>query len=127
MAADTGPGTSVDRAVALVTGGFRGFGAAVAAELLDRGASKIYATSRTAQPPAISESSRSCWTSPVPYEVQFRIDRSWVPVYWLLFGGPALRQARRLREAGPATGETGMVSCAGAWCAGWGRRGSGPG
>ena len=50
MAKDTGPGTSIDGAVALVTGGFRGFGAAVAAELLDRGASKIYATSRTAQP-----------------------------------------------------------------------------
>jgi len=40
-------GTPVEGAVALVTGGFRGFGAALVGELLARGAAKVYATSRT--------------------------------------------------------------------------------
>jgi NAD(P)-dependent dehydrogenase (short-subunit alcohol dehydrogenase family) len=42
-------GTAVEGAVALVTGGHRGFGAAIVDELLDRGASKVYATSRSPQ------------------------------------------------------------------------------
>jgi NAD(P)-dependent dehydrogenase (short-subunit alcohol dehydrogenase family) len=33
-----------------VTGGYRGFGCAMVEELLDRGASKVYATSRSTQP-----------------------------------------------------------------------------
>ena len=41
-------GTSIDGAVALVTGGHRGFGRAMVDELLDRGAAKVYVTSRTA-------------------------------------------------------------------------------
>jgi NAD(P)-dependent dehydrogenase (short-subunit alcohol dehydrogenase family) len=40
-------GTPIQDATALVTGGFRGFGAAVVDELLHRGAAKVYATSRT--------------------------------------------------------------------------------
>ena len=43
-------GTPIDGAVALVTGGNRGFGRAMVHELLDRGAAKIYATSRSPQP-----------------------------------------------------------------------------
>src|SRR6516165_1931820 len=43
-------GTSIDGAVALVTGGNRGFGRALVDELLERGAAKVYATSRSAQP-----------------------------------------------------------------------------
>jgi NAD(P)-dependent dehydrogenase (short-subunit alcohol dehydrogenase family) len=43
-------GTPVEGAVALVSGGFRGFGRAMVDELLDRGAAKVYATSRTARP-----------------------------------------------------------------------------
>jgi NAD(P)-dependent dehydrogenase (short-subunit alcohol dehydrogenase family) len=39
-------GTRIDRATALVTGGNRGFGRAMVDELLDRGAAKVYATSR---------------------------------------------------------------------------------
>lgn len=41
-------GTPVEGAVALVTGGRRGFGKAVVDELLARGAAKVYATSRSA-------------------------------------------------------------------------------
>ena len=44
------PGTPIDGAVALVTGGHRGFGRALVDELLARGASKVYATSRSPQP-----------------------------------------------------------------------------
>jgi DNA-binding CsgD family transcriptional regulator/tetratricopeptide (TPR) repeat protein len=43
---DDGP--PINGAVALVTGGHRGFGRATVDELLDRGAAKVYATSRTA-------------------------------------------------------------------------------
>jgi NAD(P)-dependent dehydrogenase (short-subunit alcohol dehydrogenase family) len=43
-------GTPIDGAVALVTGGHRGFGRALVDELLGRGATKIYATSRSPQP-----------------------------------------------------------------------------
>src|SRR6202020_2251318 len=42
-------GTPIEGAVALVTGGNRGFGRAVVDELLDRGEAKVYATSRSAQ------------------------------------------------------------------------------
>lgn len=45
----TPPGTPIDGAVALVTGGHRGFGRAVVDELLERGATKVYASSRTPQ------------------------------------------------------------------------------
>ncbi len=44
------PGTQIEGAVALVTGGNRGFGRALVDELLARGAAKVYATSRTAHP-----------------------------------------------------------------------------
>lgn len=44
-------GTPIDRAVALVTGGHRGFGRALVDELLSRGASRVYATSRLPHPP----------------------------------------------------------------------------
>jgi NAD(P)-dependent dehydrogenase (short-subunit alcohol dehydrogenase family) len=40
------PGTEIEGAAALVTGGHRGFGRALVDELLDRGAAKVYATSR---------------------------------------------------------------------------------
>jgi NAD(P)-dependent dehydrogenase (short-subunit alcohol dehydrogenase family) len=40
-------GTPIEGAVALVTGGNRGFGRAIVQELLDRGAAKVYATSRS--------------------------------------------------------------------------------
>ena len=43
-------GTPIDGAVALVTGGNRGFGRAMVDELLARGAAKVYATSRSPQP-----------------------------------------------------------------------------
>jgi|tagenome__1003787_1003787.scaffolds.fasta_scaffold20916102_2 NAD(P)-dependent dehydrogenase (short-subunit alcohol dehydrogenase family) len=43
-------GTPIDGAVALVTGGHRGFGRALVDELLARGATKVYATSRAPQP-----------------------------------------------------------------------------
>ena len=58
-------GTPIEGAVALVTGGNRGFGRAMVQELLDRGAAKVYATSRSPQRrrPTIA-SSRSCSTSP---------------------------------------------------------------
>ncbi len=42
-------GTPIEGAVALVTGGNRGFGRALVDELLERGAAKVYATSRSAQ------------------------------------------------------------------------------
>jgi NAD(P)-dependent dehydrogenase (short-subunit alcohol dehydrogenase family) len=42
--------TPIKGAVALVTGGNRGFGRALVDELLERGAAKVYATSRSAQP-----------------------------------------------------------------------------
>jgi NAD(P)-dependent dehydrogenase (short-subunit alcohol dehydrogenase family) len=44
-------GTPISGAAALVTGGNRGFGRAMVEELLDRGAAKVYATSRSPQPP----------------------------------------------------------------------------
>jgi NAD(P)-dependent dehydrogenase (short-subunit alcohol dehydrogenase family) len=47
---DTPTGTPIEGAVALVTGGNRGFGRALVDELLERGAAKVYATSRSAQP-----------------------------------------------------------------------------
>ena len=40
-------GTPIDGAVALVTGGNRGFGRAMVEKLIERGASKVYATSRS--------------------------------------------------------------------------------
>ena len=43
-------GTPIEGAIALVTGGSRGFGRAIVDELLDRGAAKVYATSRSLQP-----------------------------------------------------------------------------
>jgi NAD(P)-dependent dehydrogenase (short-subunit alcohol dehydrogenase family) len=43
-------GTPIDGAVALVTGGNRGFGRALVDELLGRGVAKVYASSRSAQP-----------------------------------------------------------------------------
>jgi NAD(P)-dependent dehydrogenase (short-subunit alcohol dehydrogenase family) len=43
-------GTPIEGAVALVTGGNRGFGRALVDELLERGAAKVYATSRSTQP-----------------------------------------------------------------------------
>jgi NAD(P)-dependent dehydrogenase (short-subunit alcohol dehydrogenase family) len=43
-------GTQIEGATALVTGGHRGFGRAMVEELLDRGAAKVYATSRSRQP-----------------------------------------------------------------------------
>jgi NAD(P)-dependent dehydrogenase (short-subunit alcohol dehydrogenase family) len=42
-------GTPIEGAVALVTAGNRGFGRAFADELLERGAAKVYATSRSPQ------------------------------------------------------------------------------
>ena len=42
-------GTAIEGATALVTGGNRGFGRAIVDELLDRGAVKVYATSRSLQ------------------------------------------------------------------------------
>jgi len=45
------PGTKIDGAAALVTGGHRGFGRALVDELLDRGAAKVYATSRAPHAP----------------------------------------------------------------------------
>ena len=47
---DSSSGTPIDGAVALVTGGNRGFGRALVDELLERGAAKVYATSRSPQP-----------------------------------------------------------------------------
>jgi NAD(P)-dependent dehydrogenase (short-subunit alcohol dehydrogenase family) len=47
---DLSSGTPIEGAVALVTGGHRGFGRALVDELLERGAVKVYATSRSAQP-----------------------------------------------------------------------------
>jgi NAD(P)-dependent dehydrogenase (short-subunit alcohol dehydrogenase family) len=47
---DSSSGTPIEGAVALVTGGHRGFGRALVNELLERGAAKVYATSRSAQP-----------------------------------------------------------------------------
>jgi NAD(P)-dependent dehydrogenase (short-subunit alcohol dehydrogenase family) len=48
--ANSPTGTPIEGAVALVTGGNRGFGRAVVDELLERGAAKVYAASRSAQP-----------------------------------------------------------------------------
>ena len=45
-------GTPIEGAAALVTGGNRGFGRAMVQELLERGASKVYAASRSPQPSA---------------------------------------------------------------------------
>ena len=47
----TSQGTPIEGAVALVTGGNRGFGRAMVQELLDRGAAKVYATSRSPETP----------------------------------------------------------------------------
>ena len=47
---DTSNGTPIRGAVALVTGGNRGFGRALVDELLERGAAKVYATSRSGHP-----------------------------------------------------------------------------
>jgi NAD(P)-dependent dehydrogenase (short-subunit alcohol dehydrogenase family) len=47
MSTDTSAGTPIEGATALVTGGNRGFGRALVDELLDRGATKVYATSRS--------------------------------------------------------------------------------
>jgi NAD(P)-dependent dehydrogenase (short-subunit alcohol dehydrogenase family) len=47
---DSPGGTPIEGAVALVTGGNRGFGRALVDELLERGAAKVYASSRSAQP-----------------------------------------------------------------------------
>ena len=44
-------GMPIEGAVALVTGGNRGFGRAMVQELLDRGAAKVYATSRSPETP----------------------------------------------------------------------------
>jgi NAD(P)-dependent dehydrogenase (short-subunit alcohol dehydrogenase family) len=46
----TTPGTQIEGAAALVTGGNRGFGRALVNELLARGAAKVYATSRLPRP-----------------------------------------------------------------------------
>jgi NAD(P)-dependent dehydrogenase (short-subunit alcohol dehydrogenase family) len=45
------PGTPIDGAVALITGSHRGFGRALVDALLACGATKVYATSRSPQPP----------------------------------------------------------------------------
>ena len=45
------PGTPIEGAEALVTGGNRGFGRAMVEELLDRGAAKVYATARSPHTP----------------------------------------------------------------------------
>jgi NAD(P)-dependent dehydrogenase (short-subunit alcohol dehydrogenase family) len=50
MSTATSGGTPIQGATALVTGGNRGFGRAIVDELLDRGAAKVYATSRSPQP-----------------------------------------------------------------------------
>jgi NAD(P)-dependent dehydrogenase (short-subunit alcohol dehydrogenase family) len=47
MSTNKSAGTPIEGATALVTGGNRGFGRAVVDELLDRGAAKVYATSRS--------------------------------------------------------------------------------
>ena len=47
MSTTTPTGAPIEGAAALVTGGNRGFGRAIAEELLDRGAAKVYATSRS--------------------------------------------------------------------------------
>jgi NAD(P)-dependent dehydrogenase (short-subunit alcohol dehydrogenase family) len=47
---DTSNGTPIGGAAALVTGGNRGFGRALVDELLERGAAKVYATSRSGHP-----------------------------------------------------------------------------
>jgi len=47
MSTTTPAGTPIEGATALVTGGNRGFGRANVDELLDRGATKVYATSRS--------------------------------------------------------------------------------
>jgi NAD(P)-dependent dehydrogenase (short-subunit alcohol dehydrogenase family) len=47
MSTTTQAGTTIEGAAALVTGGNRGFGRAIVEELLERGAAKVYATSRS--------------------------------------------------------------------------------
>jgi NAD(P)-dependent dehydrogenase (short-subunit alcohol dehydrogenase family) len=47
MSTNKSAGTPIEGATALVTGGNRGFGRAIVDELLDRGAAKVYATSRS--------------------------------------------------------------------------------
>ena len=51
MLNDDSPGTPIEEAAALVTGGNRGFGRAMVEELLDRGAAKVYATARSPHTP----------------------------------------------------------------------------
>ena len=50
MSTTTPAGTPIEGAAALVTGGNRGFGRALVDELLERGAAKVYATSRSGHP-----------------------------------------------------------------------------
>jgi NAD(P)-dependent dehydrogenase (short-subunit alcohol dehydrogenase family) len=52
-------GTPIEGAIALVTGGNRGFGRALVDELLERGAAKVYATSRSTQPNASRSAARA--------------------------------------------------------------------
>jgi NAD(P)-dependent dehydrogenase (short-subunit alcohol dehydrogenase family) len=47
---DSFQGTAIEGAVAFVTGGNRGLGRAIVDELIERGAAKVYATSRSPQP-----------------------------------------------------------------------------
>jgi NAD(P)-dependent dehydrogenase (short-subunit alcohol dehydrogenase family) len=47
---DSASGTPIEGGVALVTGGHRGFGRALVDEFLERGAARVYATSRSPQP-----------------------------------------------------------------------------
>jgi NAD(P)-dependent dehydrogenase (short-subunit alcohol dehydrogenase family) len=47
---DPSSGTPIEGAAALVTGGHRGFRRTLVDELLERGAAKVYATSRSSQP-----------------------------------------------------------------------------
>jgi NAD(P)-dependent dehydrogenase (short-subunit alcohol dehydrogenase family) len=57
-------GTQIEGAAALVTGGNRGFGRAMVQELLARGATKVYATSRSTQPQTDGRIVPLCSTSP---------------------------------------------------------------
>jgi nucleoside-diphosphate-sugar epimerase len=67
---DPSSGTPIEGAVALVTGGHRGFGRALVDELLERGAAKVYATSphrnRNASRGLFPWSSTSRTTHPSP-------------------------------------------------------------
>jgi NAD(P)-dependent dehydrogenase (short-subunit alcohol dehydrogenase family) len=52
MSTTTSGGTPIEGAMALVTGGNRGFGRAIVEELLDRGAAKVYAAARSPHAPS---------------------------------------------------------------------------